>query len=213
MVESRWGVRWAAMTGLRMLVVGAVLVVASNGCGLLAESGGRPVTIVGDSLVVLGDRKIRDVLKPAGWRVTVDAYPGVTVTTQMPALTKAAGDRQRAIVIELGTNDTHAFAQGETDARAEGEEIHRALELFAPSQCLVWVNADAEPSRPGGRGGKVVNDALAAAATSRPDLHVADLNAMLRAHPEYLLGDGVHLTDAGSTALGQLMANALNACQ
>ena len=35
---------------------------------------------------------------------------------------------------------------------------------------------------------------------------------MLQAHPEYLVDDGVHLTDAGSTALGHLIADALTAC-
>jgi len=189
-----------------------VLSASSAGCGLVGDPGGRPVTIVGDSLSVLGAGQIRDVLKSAGWRPAFDAYPGVTVASSMDGLTKAAQKKDRPIVIELGTNDTHALANGETDVGAEERYINQALDLFAPGQCLVWVNADQDPSRPGGRGGSAVNNHLAAAAAVRPELRVADLNGLLRVHPEFLLGDGVHLTDAGSTALGHLMADALATC-
>ncbi len=195
-------------TGL-LVVAGLV---GGGGCSLLGRSGPRPVAVVGDSLSVLGEHQIRQVLETAGWKVSMDGYPGVTTATQMPALEKTARAGRHPVVIELGTNDAHALDDGKTDAATERSTIGLALALFAPGQCLVWVNADANPSRPGGSGGRIVNDSLTAAAAGRPGTHIADLNAMLQAHPEYLLADGVHLTDDGSTALGHLMADALDAC-
>jgi len=197
------------LAGISVVVALSVLVA---GCGLIGGSTGRPVTVVGDSLSVLGTSEIRDVLRSAGWRPSVDAYPGVTVAASMDGLTKAAKKLDRPIVIELGTNDTHALAKGETDVGAEERQIDQALDLFARGQCVVWVNADQDPARPGGRGGSAVNNHLSAAAAVRPELRVADLNGLLRAHPEFLLADGVHLTAAGSTALGHLMADALASC-
>jgi len=175
-------------------------------------NGANRATVVGDSLAVRGDAEIRHELAASGWKPSVDAYPGRTVTTQMPALTKAASRHQGSVVIELGTNDAHALANRETTAAAERAQIKTALDQFSSDQCVIWVNADADPARPGGAGGRIFNDALTAEASSRPNVHVADMYGLLAHHPEYLAGDKVHLTEAGSTALGQLMASALSVC-
>jgi len=86
------------LAGISVVVALSVLVA---GCGLIGGSTGRPVTVVGDSLSVLGTSEIRDVLRSAGWRPSVDAYPGVTVAASMDGLTKAAKKLDRPIVIEL----------------------------------------------------------------------------------------------------------------
>lgn len=192
--------------------VALVALVALVGCGAFG-AGSRTVTVVGDSLSVLGATEIESAIGSAGWRVEVDAFPGRTVETQMDALATAARANRRATIIELGTNDAHALADGETDAARERAQIAAALNQFPADRCLVWVNADANPTRPGQAGGAVVNDAIDAEAASRPNLHVADLDGLLAAHPDFLVADGVHLTDAGYAALGQLMADALEACR
>ena len=196
-----------------MLVVVVLMLTVAGACGMDASPAAQRVTVVGDSLSVLGDAQIRAELQAAGWDTTVDAFAGRTVATQMAALAKAARDSSQAIVIQLGTNDAHALADHDTDPRTERDQIGAALDLFDPGQCLVWVNADADPFRPGEGGGRVVDDLVAEAARTRSNVHVADLFALLRAHPEYLAADEVHLTETGSRALGGLMADALASCR
>jgi lysophospholipase L1-like esterase len=199
----------ASLVSLSLVSLTALL----GGCGWgQTDNAADRVTVVGDSLTVLGNAQIRDVLTAQHWKVAVDAFPGRTVTTQMAALLKAAGRNRGSVVIELGTNDAHALANRETTASVERAQIRTALDLFPAEQCLVWVNADADPGRPGGIGGRIFDDALTSEASSRPNVHVADLAGLLAAHREYFVGDKVHLTDGGSTALGQMMAEALRAC-
>jgi hypothetical protein len=96
--------------------------------------------------------------------------------------------------------------------RSAVADISDAVDLF-DSQCVVWVDVDADPSRPGGPGGAIVNAALAGEAAHRPNLHVADLNAMLASSPGVLTDDRAHFTATGSAALGQLIAREINRCR
>jgi len=211
-VTKRQGTGRPVRADRAVLVVVVLMLTVVGACGRDASPAVHRVTVVGDSLSVLGDAQIRAELEAAGWDARVDAFAGRTVAAQMGALALAARDSSQAIVIQLGTNDAHALAKHDTDPQTERDQISQALDLFRPGQCLVWVNADADPLRPGAAGGKVVDDLVAEAAQTRSNLHVADLFALLRAHPEYLLADEVHLTEAGSIALGGLMADALASC-
>ena len=170
------------------------------------------VAMIGDSLSVLGDQQITDQLTRAGWNATIDAFAGVNTLEQMPVMAKAAKGSGTAFVVELGTNDSHQVFKGETTPSAERAQIAAALDLFG-TRCVVWVNVDSDPTRPGGSGGAVVNTALASEAAKRPNLHIADLGALLAAHPDYLVDDDVHLTPQGYEALGQLIATELERCR
>jgi len=170
------------------------------------------VSIVGDSLSVLGDAQITDQLSQAGWKSSISAFAGVNTLEQMPILAEAAHSGSFAFVVELGTNDGHQILKGETTPTAERAQIAAALDLFG-TRCVVWVNVDDDPARPGGTGGGSMNQALAAEAARRPNLHIASLRDLLAVHPEYLVSDQVHLTDAGYVALGQLIATTLGACR
>ena len=173
---------------------------------------GRPLTVVGDSLSVLGRKPIRAVLGAAGWDVLVDAFPGRTTADQIPALRYAAADSRRAVIIELGTNDAVQIANGRLDQRAVLATIGQALDLFG-DRCVVWVVPGRDPEAKGAMRGAVIADALTAQAAKRPNLHLADFGAVLEAHPEYLLDDHVHFTEDGSQALAELMADAVATCR
>jgi lysophospholipase L1-like esterase len=172
---------------------------------------GRPLTVVGDSLTVLGRQPIRAALGAAGWDVLIDAFPGRTTGDQIPALTYAAGDPRRAVIIELGTNDAIQVSEGRLDRALAMATIGRALDLF-DGRCLVWVVPDRDPQHKGTDVGAAIGDELGAQAERRPNLHVADFAAVLAEHPEYLIDDQVHLTDEGSQALAQLMVDTVAAC-
>jgi lysophospholipase L1-like esterase len=197
-------------------LTGWVLVAAAVLVGAVVpacSSVTRPKAIlVGDSISALGARPISGEIGAAGWRVTIDAESGVTTSQAMPALGKAAVASVDANVVELGTNDSHRLASGDLDGPTAAANIAAALDLFG-SRCIIWVNVDADPSRPGGPGGAIFNAALAAEAVRRPNLHVADMNAILASSPGLLAGDQVHFTAAGSTALGQLIAREVARCR
>jgi lysophospholipase L1-like esterase len=173
---------------------------------------GRPLTVVGDSLSVLGRKPIRAVLGAAGWDVLVDAFPGRTTADQIPALRYAVGDPRRAVVIELGTNDALQVADGRIEQRAVLSSIGQALDLFG-DRCVVWVVPGRDPEGKGARVGAAIADELTAQAARRPNLHLADFGAVLEEHPEYLTDDQVHLTDDGSQALAELMADSVASCR
>ncbi len=172
----------------------------------------RPLTVVGDSLSVLGRTPIRAALEAAGWDVLLDAFPGRTTADQIPALTYAAGDARRTVIIELGTNDAVQVTRGQLDQDAVLTTIGQALDLF-PGRCVVWVVPGRDPEATGSRMGEVIGNELEIQAARRPGLHLADFGAVLEEHPEYLLDDQVHLTDDGTQAMAELMVDAVGACR
>jgi lysophospholipase L1-like esterase len=203
------------------LVVGASVGCSEQGASVTAPTTtnatpgttpGRPLTVVGDSLSVLGRKPIRAVLGDAGWDVLVDAFPGRTMADQIPAMRYAAANPARAVIIELGTNDAIQVADGRLDRAVMLATIGQALDVFG-EQCVVWVVPGRDPEANGARVGAAIAEALDAQAARRPNLHLADFGAVLEAHPEYLADDHVHLTDDGSQALAELMAGAVASCR
>jgi lysophospholipase L1-like esterase len=191
---------------------GASVTAPTSSTAAGSTAPGRPLTVVGDSLSVLGRKPIRAVLGAAGWDVLVDAFPGRTTADQIPALRYAAADARRPVIIELGTNDAIQVASGRLDQRAVLATIGQALDLFG-DRCVVWVVPGRDPEAKGARVGADIADALTAQAAHRPNLHLADFGAVLEEHPEYLLDDHVHFPDEGSQALAELMADAVATCR
>ena len=177
-----------------------------------AATEGPPLTVVGDSLTVLGGRLIRETLVEAGWTVRLDAIQGRTTRDQIPALRYASSDPDRTVIIELGTNDSIQMTDGRLRREQVYASIGQALDLFG-DRCVVWMLPDRDPKREGAMGGAAFAEAMAAQATVRPNLHVADFGALLDQRPELLVDDQIHLTDEGYQALADLMASAVAACR
>jgi hypothetical protein len=198
----------------RVALVGLVTLGVAPSCASsgASEVKGTRVAVVGDSLTATGEFRITEQFKQAGWKTSVSAFLGVTTQEQMPVLAKVAKSQRDAYVVELGTNDVRQLLHGTTTVAAEETQLGQALDLFG-SDCVVWVNVDSDPSRPGGFGGGAFNALLAKEATERSNLHIADLNAVLAAHFEYFRPDQIHLTDAGYVALGALMALTAQQCR
>lgn len=198
----------------RLALVGFAAIVLATSCASsdASQVRGIKVAVVGDSLAATGEFRITEQFKQAGWKTSVSAFLGVTTQEQMPVLAKAAKSRSDAYVVELGTNDVRQLLHGTTTVAAEQTQLGEAIDLFG-SHCVIWVNVDGDPSRPGGFGGGAFNALLAKEASERPNLHIADLNAMLATHFEYFGPDRIHLTDAGYVALGQLMATTTQRCR
>jgi len=201
-----------------MAAIVAALALAT-GCAAADASSGRPadtaaprtVTVVGDSLTVLGEQPVRSALSDGGWFAALDAFPGRTTATQMDALRAAAARENDATVVELGTNDALAIARGERSLAQVDADIVAALDLFG-DRCVVWVIPDRDPERKGIDAGAQVDAVVTREAAHRDTVHIADLAAVLDHHPEYLVADRVHLTGEGYEALGALMADTLSSC-
>jgi hypothetical protein len=171
----------------------------------------RSITLVGDSLSILGRNQIWTTLPHAGWSVEIDAYPGRTTGMQLGALRRAAARHQSATLVELGTNDALGLATGQITLAQEAADLAAAVDLF-DRQCVVWIEPDHDPQRRGADEGTRLDALLAQEARRHPNLHVADFGTVLGAHPEYLVADRTHLTPAGYRQLASFMTQALRAC-
>jgi lysophospholipase L1-like esterase len=213
--RRRWA-RIAAAAVAVALLAGCTAANANSGAGEAGspdppEPRARTVTVVGDSLTVLGEQAVRSALSDAGWWAALDAFPGRTTGTQMDALRAAADRGNDATLIELGTNDALRVSRGELSVSQAEADIVAALDLFG-DRCVVWVIPDRDPERRGADAGAAIDAIVKREAARRPALHVADLAVVLAAHPEYLVADRVHLTVDGYEALADLMARTLQAC-
>ncbi len=204
---------------LRQVVAVALAIVLATACTAAhatthstGVAGDGHVTIVGDSLTLLGAPQIEDGLHQAGWLVTVAAYPGRTTGDQADWLRVAADRHNQATVVALGTNDALGLSRGHLTLDDARTAIVSALDRFT-DQCVVWVIPDHDPERRGANRGSDIDAIVVGYAADHANVHVADMAAVLAAHPEYLGPDQVHLTDAGSGALADAMANSLAACR
>jgi len=213
------GPRWRpAILGLISLATALAVVACSSASARAHGPGGagsaehhRSITLVGDSLSILGREQVWATLPTAGWTVMIDAFPGRTTGMQLASLRRAASRHQPATLVELGTNDALALAAGLITPIQESADLSAAVDLFA-RQCVVWIEPDHDPQRRGADAGSRVDALLARQARLHPNLHLADFGSVLAAHPEYLVADRTHLTPAGYRQLASFMAQALDAC-
>ncbi len=99
------------------------------------------------------------------------------------------------LVVSAGTNDS-------VDTLATWRrEVERVLTVAGPDRCVVWLTI----ARPKSRGGdpEPFNRALSTLDKDRANLAVVDWAALVRRHPDWLVGDGVHGTLAGMTGRAQ----------
>ena len=215
-------------SGSPSLVVGLAVVRDRIGCSSSGGVGdaptvtvaagratqGRPLTVVGDSLV--GARSQADPGRARRGRVgRADRRlsrahhrgpdPGAALRGRRPDGAPSSSSSAR-------TTPSRSPTDGSTRTRSS-PPIGQALDLFG-DRCVVWVVPGRDPRGHGadGRGGHR-RRARGPGRRSDPNLHLADFGAVLEEHPEYLLDDQVHLTDEGSQALAELMADAARTCR
>lgn len=217
-LQPRPAPRRTRRPGARLGALAVVGLVALSACASASAKAHAPsespppVSVVGDSLSILGRDQIWSTFGAAGLTADIDAFPGRTTASQMAALRGAAARPEPVTVVELGTNDALGLAQGTLTVDQEKADVAAALDLFG-HRCLVWVDADHDPERLGADKGVVVDDIIRQAAARHPNVHIADLAGILAAHPEYFVADHVHLTPTGYQALASLMVSKVAACR
>jgi hypothetical protein len=191
------------------VVVGAglVLLVAAAGVALglsLTRDESRrslapSVSLIGDSLNVGIEPYLPRQLP--GWAVHTDDVPGRATAAGIEAMRSAGGSLGAHMLVSLGTNDVYTRPE---DFRAG---VREALRLAGPDRCVVWYTIFRE-----GESTTALNGVLREEAERADNLHLVDWEALVRAHPNWLVGDGIHATPAGYAGRARAAADVLRSC-
>jgi hypothetical protein len=111
----------------------------------------------------------------------------------------------RVIHVSLGTNDDPSNVDGFRKAVAD------VMKVAGGRRCVVWANIVRPPYR--GVSYRGYNRALADEAGTRDNLRVLNWVRMVRAHPEWLADDGVHVSAEGYRARAKAAARAVRRCE
>jgi hypothetical protein len=181
---------------LALLAAGLVLAPAA------ASAAERSLLVNGDSLA----EGTRPYIPPAlpGWRVKQStavsrhAYEGDDV------MRRYGSGLPRVIHVSLGTNDDPGDLNGFRAA------IASVMKVAGDRRCVVWANVVRPPYR--GVSYRGYNRVLAEESGRRDNLRVLDWVRMVRRHPEWLAGDGVHVSAEGYQARAEATARAVRRC-
>jgi len=186
------------------VAMSALLLVMGAGCGSAAArltshpsttapppvpppSG--PVYVLGDSLTV-GMSPYLPALLP-GRSVEIDGKTGRTATEGLDILATRKAPLPSTVVMALGTNDVESPEQFTA-------VINESMALLGQRR-VIWVNIASPTERP-------FNVDLDAARTRYRNLEVIDWARVMAAHPEDLVADHIHNTDAGYQLRAQVIA-------
>ena len=140
-----------------------------------------------------------------GWRVRQStavsrhAYEGADVM-------RRHGSRlPRVIHVSLGTNDDPSDVAGFREAIAD------VMKVAGGRRCVVWANIVRPPYR--GVSYRGYNRVLADESSRRDNLRVLNWVRMVRAHPDWLADDGVHVSAAGYRARAKAVARMARRCE
>ena len=160
-------------------------------------TGGRldGLFVEGDSLTVGSSSAIKAHLSAEFRNITVDAEVGRSTPTGISRLN--AGQSANVWVLALGTNDA-------PDPKTMRRNVKTVL-ARAGSRPVLWVSVwrTAEYGR--------VNRMLSRQDAKSAQLSVLRWDLFIKSNPQYLAGDGIHLTSAGYEVRGAMIADAVRA--
>jgi lysophospholipase L1-like esterase len=168
-----------------------------------AEAQSRRLLVNGDSLAVGTKPYIPRELD--GWKVTQSTAIS-RHAHQGAAVMRRYGRRlPRVIHVSLGTNDDPSQVEGFSAA------IDDVMEVAGERRCVVWANIVRPPVD--GTSYAAYNRALAREDRERDNLRVVNWVRMTKRHPEWLAGDGVHVSAAGYRARARAVARQVERCR
>jgi lysophospholipase L1-like esterase len=197
---------------LRKALLAAMLLVALTACvdnmgpgdtpllgespAVLAESppSGGPVLAIGDSIMVGANDHghLGAILTLDGWELETIAENGRTVSWAIGEIEERDARVPRNVVVALGSNPGFS-----SDGFAEDVLALRDLLVTLGARRIVWLPPyHTDPNR---YAEKIA--VLAAADEADRRIVVPNWGAVLDAHPEWVRGDGIHLTEDGYTAM------------
>jgi hypothetical protein len=168
-----------------------------------ADALSRRLLVNGDSLAVGTEPYLPKELRR--WRVTQSteisrhAYEGDDI------MRSYGRSLPRVIHVSLGTNDDPRTPEAFRAA------IRDVMKVAGPRRCVVWANIVRPAVAGAGYGG--YNRVLAQESKPRENLRVVNWARMVREHPEWLAGDGVHVNAVGYQARARAIARSVRRCR
>ena len=166
--------------------------------GLIGESSTQgTLPWIGDDLAALGWGPMRLYAFP-GVRIPPDRAGFAIPTVQT---WRSEGFDPRVFVLGLGANDV-GFSQDSVPKAVA--YIDSMMDAVGPGREVLWLNI----THPEAAWQAAWNQALAQVAARRLNLHIFDWATIAAQHPDWLVGDGVHLTPTGYRQRSLLVADA-----
>jgi lysophospholipase L1-like esterase len=188
------------MPTARIAALGALLVtLAALGGRADAAGSQRAVLDVGDSLSVGAAPFLAQQLR--GYRIEGRRRVGLRSSEAARLVGRSPVPLPRVLVVSAGTNDDPR------DVSVFAESVSAVLALAGRTRCVVWPSIVRPPVA--GFTYARLNRTLARAATRHPNLVLVDWVGMVRSHPVWLRGDGVHASSAGYRARAKAIASAV----
>jgi lysophospholipase L1-like esterase len=161
----------------------------------------RSLFVNGDSLAV-GTQPYFPGALP-GWKIRTSASIS-RHANEGPGVLRAAGSLPRVIAVSLGTNDDPRQTAGFRSA------IRQTMAVAGQDRCVVWATVLRPPVAGASYAG--YNQTLKAEARKRANLKVVRWRKLVHRHPEWLAGDGVHVSAAGYQARARAFARKIHRC-
>ena len=188
------------MPTMRIAALGALFVtLAALGARADAAGSQRAVLDVGDSLSVGAAPFLAQHLR--GYRIEGRRRVGLRSPEAAQLVGGSRVPLPRVLVVSAGTNDDPR------EVSAFAESVSAVLASAGRARCVVWPTIVRPPIS--GFTYARLNQALARAAARRPNLVLVDWVGMVRRHPAWLRGDGVHASSAGYRARARAIAKAV----
>jgi hypothetical protein len=168
-----------------------------------AQALSRRLLVNGDSLAVGTKPYLPGELR--GWKVTQSASVSRHAFEGADVMRAYGRALPRVIHLSLGTNDDPNQVDGFRAA------IRDVMVVAGPHRCVVWTNIVRPPVAGASYAG--YNRALAVESRPRENLRVVNWARMVRQHPEWLSGDGVHVNVDGYKARAKAVAESVRRCR
>jgi lysophospholipase L1-like esterase len=191
------------MAALAGLVLAIATPITMRGGPAGAADGRKAVLDLGDSLSVGTAPYLARQL--SAYRI--DGYRAVGLRSDEAArrIVRARASLPGVLVVSAGTNDDPR------DLTIFSQSVSSVLAAAGRARCVVWPSIVRPPVS--GLTYARLNRTLARAAARHPNLVLVDWVGMVRRHPVWLRGDGVHASSAGYRARAQAIARAVrNRC-
>jgi lysophospholipase L1-like esterase len=168
-----------------------------------AEALSRRLLVDGDSLAVGTKPYLPREL--SRWKVTQSASVSRHAFEGADVLRAYGSALPRVIHVSLGTNDD----PNQVDAFRAA--IRAVMDVAGPKRCVVWANIVRPPVDGTSYAG--FNRALARESRPRQNLRVVNWVRMVRANPQWVVGDGVHVDADGYRARAEAVARSVRRCR
>ncbi|SHI26793.1 acyltransferase family protein [Desulfosporosinus lacus] len=152
---------------------------------------GDDITIIGDSLMI----NVEPVLQNRLPGIVIDAQLGRQMYQAPDLISKLQkeGKLGKIVIIELGTNGSFTEKQ-----------LTKTLDSLQRTEEILLVNTRVPKPWE-----SVVNETLTKVAESYPNTKLIDWHLLSSGHEDYFYPDGVHLTQSGMKAYGEILIEAL----